>query len=59
MPVENASEEWGETMSVPITVATLRIPSQSIEVLNEAASKCGRLSFDPWHALAEHRLTAR
>jgi len=55
MPIENASVLWDETVSVPASVATLSIPSQDVEALNEAASRCERLSFNPWHALAEHR----
>ena len=45
--------ERGE--SKPVTVATLRIPSQRVKPLNESASECERASFNPWHALAEHR----
>ena len=55
MPVEDASVEWDEAKSVPVTVATLRIPSQRVKPLNELASECESLSFNPWHALAAHR----
>jgi hypothetical protein len=55
MPVEDASIEWDEAASVPVTVATVRIPSQRAKPLNEPASECERLSFNPWHALATHR----
>jgi hypothetical protein len=55
MPIEDASATWDENVSVPVPVATLTIPSQGAEELDEAGSRCERLSFNPWHALAEHR----
>jgi hypothetical protein len=55
MPIEDASVEWDEAKSLPVSVATLRIPSQRVKPLNESASECESLSFNPWHALAAHR----
>jgi catalase len=55
MPVEDVSVEWSEKDSEPVTVATLRIPTQRVEAAGELAAKCEALSFNPWHALAEHR----
>jgi len=55
MPVEDVSVEWREEDSKPVTVATLRIPTQNVEAAGELAAKCEALSFNPWHALAEHR----
>ena len=39
----------------PITVATLRIPPQQVDPSGDLATKCESMSFNPWHALAEHR----
>jgi hypothetical protein len=55
MPIEDATAEWDETVSVPITVATLRIPRQDAAAIAAAERRCDGLSFNPWHALAEHR----
>lgn len=55
MPVEDISIEWNEADSVPITVATLSIPPQHVDASGELAARCESLSFNPWHALAEHR----
>ncbi len=56
-PIEDASVEWPEAVSPWVIVARLTIPEQ------DAASPRGQrvrarveqLSFDPWHACAEHR----
>lgn len=55
MPVENVSVEWDENQSKPVTVATIRIPRQTVDQGSEFAAQCERMSFNPWHALAEHR----
>jgi hypothetical protein len=55
MPVEDVSVRWDEGVSKPETVATLHIPPQSIDPVGDLAAKCESLSFNPWHALAEHR----
>ena len=55
MPVEDISIEWNEADSVPVTVATLSIPPQHVDGSGELAARCESLSFNPWHALAEHR----
>jgi hypothetical protein len=55
MPVEDASIEWNEADSVPVTVATLSIPPQRVDAGGELAARCESLSFNSWHALAEHR----
>ena len=54
-PVEDVSVEWSEVDSNPVTVATLHIPAQKVDAAGELAAKCEALSFNPWHALAEHR----
>lgn len=54
MPIENAGVLWPEKLSPRISVATLRIPSQSFDspAQMEFAKK---LSYNPWHTIAEHR----
>jgi hypothetical protein len=54
MPIEDASVEWDEKASPYRAVARIRIPVQSIDTA-EQITACERLSFNPWHALAEHR----
>ena len=56
-PIEDASQDWSESDAPYVTVGRLTIPQQ------DATSPRGRkvadfietLSFDPWHALTEHR----
>jgi hypothetical protein len=55
MPVEDVSVEWDENDSKPVTLATLRIPPQKVEGSGDLATRCESMSFNPWHALAEHR----
>jgi hypothetical protein len=55
MPVEDVSVEWDEHKSKPVTIATIRIPQQTVDPDGEFAAQCERMSFNPWHALAEHR----
>jgi hypothetical protein len=55
MPVEDVSAQWDEGHSEPETVATLRIPPQKVDGSGDFAAKCESMSFNPWHALAEHR----
>ncbi len=54
MPIENAGVLWPETLSPRVSVATLRIPAQSFDspAQMEFAKK---LSYNPWHTIAEHR----
>ena len=55
MPVEDVSVEWNEAASEPRTVARLRIPPQKVDLTGDLAARCESISFNPWHALAEHR----
>jgi hypothetical protein len=55
MPVEDVSIEWNESDSKPVHVATLRIPPQKVDGSGDLATRCESMSFNPWHALAEHR----
>jgi hypothetical protein len=47
--------EWDEAVSIPVTVATLHIPPQQVDGSGALATRCETMSFNPWHALAEHR----
>lgn len=51
MPIEDTRTLWDERASVPVTVAVLTIPRQD----EAAIDVCDGHSFNPWHALAEHR----
>jgi len=50
-PVENPMVPW---KSAPIAVATITIRPQAFDT-PERMKEGEDLSFDPWHALAEHR----
>ncbi|VTU32777.1 hypothetical protein H4CHR_03080 [Variovorax sp. PBS-H4] len=54
MPIENAGVLWPERLSPRVSVATLRIPTQSFDspAQMEFAKK---LSYNPWHTTPEHR----
>ncbi|WP_020405586.1 catalase family protein [Hahella ganghwensis] len=54
MPLENASVVWSERSSPPIRVATIRIPRQTFDSPAQLAF-ARNLTFNPWHALAEHK----
>jgi hypothetical protein len=54
MPIENNAVLWPEKLSPRVSVATLRIPRQ---IFNSPAQINfeKRLSYNPWHCIAEHR----
>src|SRR6266566_1596275 len=54
MPIENNAVLWPEKLSPRISAATLRIPRQTF---NSPAQLefAKRLSYNPWHCIAEHR----
>jgi hypothetical protein len=54
MPLENNAVLWPEKLSPRISAATLRIPRQKF---NSQAQLdfARRLSYNPWHCIAEHR----
>jgi len=54
MPIEDTSVEWSESISPFETVATIRVPAQDFDS-REQNQFCDNLSFNPWHALPEHR----
>jgi hypothetical protein len=54
MPIENASVLWPERLSPRVSVATLRIPRQKFDS-DAQMDFAKRLSYNPWHSIAEHR----
>jgi hypothetical protein len=54
MPIENAAVLWPEKLSPRVPVATLRIPRQKFDSPAQFEF-AGRLAYNPWHALPEHR----
>jgi hypothetical protein len=54
MPIEDASVIWPEKLSRSRTVAMVRIPQQQF-TSPEQLSFDRNLSFNPWHALPEHK----
>lgn len=54
MPIENASVLWPEEISPRVSVATLRLPKQKFDSPAQMAF-AKRLSYNPWHTIAEHR----
>lgn len=54
MPIENNAVLWPEKLSPRITAATLRIPQQKFDYAAQLEF-ARRLSYNPWHSIAEHR----
>ena len=54
MPIENASVLWPERLSPRVSAATLRIPRQKFDAPAQMEF-AKRLSYNPWHSIAEHR----
>jgi len=54
MSVENSQVEWLEANAPFHKVASISIPKQKFDTL-EQNNICENLSFNPWHALPEHR----
>jgi hypothetical protein len=54
MPIEDASVLWPERLSPRVSVATLRLPRQAFSSPAQIAF-ARRLSYNPWHAVPEHR----
>src|SRR5215470_6578452 len=54
MPIENNAVLWPEKLSPRVSVATLRLPRQKFD--SQAQIEFARkLSYNPWHTIAEHR----
>ena len=54
MPIEDTSVQWSEDISPFETVASIRVEPQDFDT-REQNLFCDNLSFNPWHALPEHR----
>lgn len=54
LSVEDSMTEWKESDAPFYKVATIRIPQQDFDT-PEQNQMCENLSFNPWHALPEHR----
>jgi hypothetical protein len=54
MPIENASVRWPEKFSPYVPAGILHIPRQTFDSPAQLAF-AHHLSFNPWHAIAEHR----
>lgn len=56
-PIEDPTVEWTERDAPWVVLARLAIPAQATESRagRALAAYVERLSFDPWHALVEHR----
>ncbi len=56
-PIEDGSVEWKESDAPFLTVARLDLPKQDVSSARgqKIAALIEGLSFDPWHALEEHR----
>jgi hypothetical protein len=54
MPIENNAVLWPERLSPRVSVATLRIPKQRFASPAQIDFE-KKLSYNPWHTIAEHR----
>jgi hypothetical protein len=54
MPIEHNGVLWPEKISPRVTVATLRLPKQKFDSSAQMAF-ARKLSYNPWHTIAEHR----
>lgn len=54
MAVEDSMTEWEEAQAPFYKVATIRIPQQVFDTPDQNEF-CENLSFNPWHALPEHK----
>ena len=54
MPAPRCARLWPERLSPRVSVATLRIPRQTFDSPAQMEF-AKRLSYNPWHSIAEHR----
>jgi hypothetical protein len=54
MPIENNAVLWPERLSPRVSVATIRLPKQVFDIPSQT-NFARRLSYNPWHCIAEHR----
>ena len=53
-PVEDSTIEWSDDVAPLEPVAQIIIPRQEV-ISDERDQFCEKLSFNPWHSLAEHK----
>lgn len=56
-PIEDVSIEWYTQVAPFVKVATVKIPKQDLESqqMQTFRTQCESLSWNPWHALVEHK----
>jgi catalase len=54
MDVEDASREWKQDKAPFVDFATIEIPPQTFRT-DKRLAYCDALSFQPWHAIAQHQ----
>lgn len=54
MPIENNAVLWPEKLSPRVPAAVLRIPRQTFDSPEQLAF-ARKLTYNPWHTIAEHR----
>lgn len=54
MPIEDPTQEWPESRSGWVKLATLKLPSQKPDT-QALMDFCEHLSFNPWRCIEEHR----
>lgn len=54
MPIEDTSIEWSETVSAFEAIADVQVMAQDFDSPGQNLD-CDNLSFNPWHALPDHR----
>ncbi|MBW5466055.1 catalase, partial [Pseudomonas aeruginosa] len=54
MPIDDTSVEWNESDALFATIADIIVPAQYFDS-REQILFCDNRSFNPWHALPEHR----
>jgi hypothetical protein len=54
MPIENNAVYWPEKLSPRVPAAVLRIPRQTFDSPEQLAF-ARKLTYNPWHTIAEHR----
>jgi len=55
MSVEDSQSEWSEDVAPFVKVAEISLPQQDDFTNPESVDACENMSFNPWHALKEHR----
>src|SRR5205807_82022 len=56
-PIENAAQLWDESVSIPVPIARLIIPKQSIDTIQGQSTEeqVDQLAFNPWNTTGDFR----